>query len=213
MQDIGSAVDVLDDLIKNEYQAIVLNMNNASTLNFYARTSASLQLLLVGAGKHSRATQVAQEWIELSKSVIALPTAREPQWLFAIDSNHTAGHFYQQIDRNTDALERYSEAIANCQDAFKRDFRTSAIISHEIELHMHLFEILLQSKTLPEVVHHFEQAVELTQELMKLTDTPEKKSQAARDQLKLGLDKMRTSGYPKEADVIDKVDCIDRGPY
>ena len=65
---------------------------------------------------------------------------------------------------------------------------------------MHLFEILMQNKTLPEVANHFEQAVELTQELMKLTDTPEKKSQTARDQLKLGLDKMRTAGYPKEAE-------------
>ena len=199
-QDMESAIGLLDDLLKKEYHSIGQNLKNASTLNFYARTSTSLQLLLVGAGKHSRATQVAQEWIELSKSVIALPTARESQWLFAIDSNHTAGHFYQQIDRNTDALERYSEAIANCQDAFKRDVRTSAIISHEIELQMHLFEILMQNKTLPEVANHFEQAVELTQELMKLTDTPEKKSQTARDQLKLGLDKMRTAGYPQEAD-------------
>jgi tetratricopeptide (TPR) repeat protein len=198
-QDVPSAIEVLTELLKKEHNSIGQNLKNASSLDFYSKTSSSLQLLLVGSGKQQRAIEVAQEWTELAKAVIALPTAREPQWLFAIDSNHTAGHFYQQIDRNTDALERYSEAIANCQDAFKRGFRTAAILSHEIELKMHLFEILLQSKPLPEVVNHFEQAVESTQELMKFPDTPDKKSQPILDQIKLGLDLMRDAGYAKEA--------------
>jgi hypothetical protein len=59
--------------------------------------------------------------------------------------------------------------------------------------------MMLQSKPLPEVVNHFEQTVESTKELMKLPDTPDKKSQSVLGQLKLGLDLMRDAGYSKEA--------------
>lgn len=199
-QDAPSAIEVLSELLEKESNSIGQNLRNANPLDFYRQTSTSLQFLLVGSGDQQRAIEVTQKWIDLANAVIALPTARAPQWFFAIDANHTAGHLYQQIGRNTDSLERYSKAIECCHEAFKRDFRTAAILSHEIELHMHLFQMMLQSKPLPEVVNHFEQAVESTKELMKLPDTPDKKSQSVLGQLKLGLDLMRDAGYSKEAD-------------
>ncbi|MFM7515948.1 MAG: hypothetical protein ACKO3V_03310 [Pirellula sp.] len=89
--------------------------------------------------------------------------------------------------------------LAGCQEAFKREFRTASILSHKIELHMHLLELLLKSKPLPDAVIHFEQAVESAQELMKLSEPTRDRLQAAIDQLKLGLDLMRAAGFEKEA--------------
>ncbi len=64
---------------------------------------------------------------------------------------------------------------------------------------MHLFELLLQSSPFPDVLSQFEQAVELTQELMKLNEPNRDRLQAAIDQLKRGLDLMLAAGFEKEA--------------
>ncbi|MFN6300686.1 MAG: serine/threonine-protein kinase [Planctomycetota bacterium] len=198
-QDVQAAIGVLEDLAKKENDSIRQNTINATILDFYEKTTSNLQLLLAGVGKTQRAIEVAQDWIELAKAVSVLPTAREPQWLFLIDANHTAGHLYQQLGRNTQAQEMYTEAITGCQEAFKRDFRTASILSHKIELHMHLFELLLQSNPFRDVVSQFEQAVESTQELTKLNEPNRDRLQVAIDQLKRGLDLMLAAGFENEA--------------
>ena len=76
----------------------------------------------------------------------------------------------------------------------------ASILSHKIELHMHLLELLLKSEPLADVLIHFEQAVESAQELMKLSEPTQDRLQAAIDQLKLGLDLLRAEGFEKEAD-------------
>ncbi|MFM8214598.1 MAG: hypothetical protein ACKN82_08175 [Pirellula sp.] len=75
----------------------------------------------------------------------------------------------------------------------------ASILSHKIELHMHLLELLLKSEQLADVLIHFEQAVESAQELMKLSEPTQDRLQATIDQLKLGLDLLRAEGFEKEA--------------
>ncbi|MFM8396284.1 MAG: hypothetical protein ACKOAH_00525 [Pirellula sp.] len=75
----------------------------------------------------------------------------------------------------------------------------ASILSHKIELHMHLLELLLKGEQLADVLIHFEQAVESAQELMKLSEPTQDRLQAAIDQLKLGLDLLRAEGFEKEA--------------
>jgi len=204
-QDVQAAISVLGDLLKKEHHSISQNMQNGTILEFYSKTTSKLQLLLASAGQEQRANDVAQDSIELAKAISVLPTAKEPHWLFAIDANHTAGHMYEKLGQKTQTLERYSEAIAGCQEAFKRDFRTASILSHKIELHMHLFELLLKSNPLADAVIHFEQAVDSTQELMKLSEPTRDRLQAPTDQLKLGLDLMRAAGFEKEAEEWSEV--------
>jgi hypothetical protein len=110
-QDAPSAIEVLSELLEKESNSISQNLRNANPLDFYRQTSTSLQFLLVGSGDQQRAIEVTQKWIDLANAVIALPTARAPQWFFAIDANHTAGHLYQQIGRNTDSLNRIPKRL------------------------------------------------------------------------------------------------------
>jgi serine/threonine protein kinase len=193
------AQDVLRSLLKKELASLLQGPTDSTALECYQTTAAKLQALLVSTGDHQGAIELMDSWVKLAENLVENHPGNDATMLFLIIAHHSLGHLNEQLGMKDVALEKYQQALKDCEQATMLSMQGPALAYQRVELELHLFQLQLSTAPWIEVEPYFERAMHSAEQLVGSGDTHAALLFFAKSQLARGISEMRTAGQEDAA--------------
>jgi tetratricopeptide (TPR) repeat protein len=192
-KDYAAAMEVLHQLAPKQAQALEIFPSDSRLIGSYRTIANTIQMIFLRTGQREKAIEFCERQIDFAKSFCQNKPKSNASIVFKITAFHSAGHAYEQLGSIELALQRYRQALEECEQGESEGSRISSIAYQKVELHMHQFHLQFSTTAWDDVEAHFRRAVKAAEELIVLPSRNGDELKQAQDQLRRGITAMRDS--------------------
>lgn len=191
------AESTLLEILGLEAESIQRFPKSPEFLGAYQRTNQELKTSYIRAGESSKASALAEQWIELAQQRLEKGNAQNDR-LFLVLAIQNAGQICEQTDRVPEAISYYQRALVVC-DEDSSPQRSPRLLVQQLEICVRLTKIMTQTDQSESALKNWERAVEIAIKLQHTVGRSSADLQKAIGLLREGISAFRNSGFNEQA--------------
>lgn len=162
---VAPAIELQSQSLAQLNRALRKQPGNAEIQTAYHSCNSRLQTVLMEQGRGERAKEVALEELELARQIQRADESDPKTREFLLLAYHSIGHLSEKAQQTSEAEKYYGEALTIAESLLERSPDREILLSHAIELNVHLIRYEITAARTQAAGARFEEAIESARKL------------------------------------------------